>query len=116
MDKEKQIEAMAQCLCEWNRGTLCILDDKDCDLQCTYGKLANKLIAKGYRKSTDVAEEIFAEIEKNIDVELSIIQKIINAKGGRANGKTVLLAKTEMFIEAKKFIAELKKKYTEEGK
>lgn len=77
---------------------------------------AKKLYEDGYRKASDVAEEIFAEIEKNIDVELSIIQKIINAKGGRANGKTVLLAKTEMFIEAKKFIAELKKKYTEEGK
>lgn len=64
MSRDKQNEEMAQCLCGWNRGTLCILDDKDCNLQCTYGKLANELTAKGYRKSTDLAEEIFAEIEK----------------------------------------------------
>ena len=65
-NEEKQIEEMAQCLCEWNRGTLCILDDKDCDLQCTYGKLANRLTAKGYRKASDVARVIFAEIEENM--------------------------------------------------
>lgn len=66
MSREKQNEEMAQCLCGWNRGTLCILDDKDCNLQCTYGKLANELTAKGYRKSTDLAEEIFAEIEEHL--------------------------------------------------
>ena len=38
---------------------------------------------------------------------------MLNEKGGRANGKTVLLAKYEAFTELKKFLAELKKKYTE---
>lgn len=64
-------------------------------------------------KATDVAEEIFAEIEKKIDLELSIIRKIIHAKGGRANGKTILLGKIQMLIDLKNFIAELKKKYTQ---
>jgi hypothetical protein len=60
-----------------------------------------------------VAREIFEEIEEQIDRGLSVITKILNAKGGRANGKTVLISKYDVFIEAKKYIAELKKKYTE---
>ena len=65
----------------------------------------------GYRKASELAEEIFAEIEKEIDVTLSIIQKILNARGGRSSGKTVLISKLDMLLETKKFIAELKKKY-----
>ena len=60
-----------------------------------------------------VASEIFAEIEKEIDTGLSVIEKILNAKGDRANGKTVLISKYDVYVEAKKYIAELKKKYTE---
>ena len=59
-------------------------------------------------------EKIFAEIEKEIDTGLSVIEKILNAKGGRANGKTVLISKYDVFIEAKKHLTKLKKKYTEE--
>ena len=61
----------------------------------------------------EVAREIFEEIEKEIDLGLSVITKNLNAKGGRANGKTVLISKYDVFIEAKKYIAELKKKYME---
>ena len=66
------------------------------------------------KAKTDVAREIFEEIEEQIDRSLSVITKILNSKSGRANGKTVLLSKYDVFIEAKKYIAELKKKYTEE--
>ena len=59
-------------------------------------------------------EKIFAEIEKEIDLGISVIQKILNAKGGRANGKTVLISKYDVYIEAKKHLAELKKRYTEQ--
>ena len=58
-------------------------------------------------------EKIFAEIEKEIDTGLSVIEKILNTKGGRANGETVLISKYDVYREAKKYIAELKKKYTE---
>lgn len=71
-----------------------------------------RLISKA---KTEVAREILAEIEKEIDTGLSVISKILNAKGGRANGKTVLLSKYDVFIEAKKHLAKLKKKYTEEN-
>lgn len=85
MSREKQIEEMAHDICDYNRGQICVLDDKRCNLQCTSGKIAVELFAKGYRKIHDdhrkqiscytlgcqegdkiarqVAAEIFAEIE-----------------------------------------------------
>jgi hypothetical protein len=65
---------------------------------------------KGY------ASEIFAEIEKEIDTGISVIEKILNTKGGRANGKTILISKYDVYIEAKKHLAKLKKKYEVETK
>ncbi len=79
--------------------------------------LNSQLEAKVFEErnaKAEVVREIFEEIEKEIDLALSVITKILNAKGGRANGKTVLLSKYDVFIELKKYIAELKKKYTEE--
>lgn len=109
MSRNEQIEEMAQCLCEWNRGTLCILDDKDCDLQCTYGKLANKLTAKGYRKSTDVAEEIFAEIEEIIDKHYN--KHIFGSDLEDTEKEAVMDFSGDVTYD----IDELKKKYTEGG-
>jgi hypothetical protein len=63
-----------------------------------------------------VASEIFAEIEKEIDTGISVIEKILNTKGGRANGKTILISKYDVYIEAKKHLAKLKKKYEVETK
>ena len=63
---------------------------------------------------SEVAREIFEEIENGINLGLLVTRKMIDAKvGTRANGKTILLAKYEAFTKVKKFIAELKKKYTE---
>lgn len=59
----------------------------------------------------EVASEIISEIEKQIDLALSVISKSLNAKGAKANGKTVLISKYDVFIEAKKHLAKLKKKY-----
>lgn len=68
-----------------------------------------------YEKSkAEVAREIFGEIEKDIDMGLLVISKILNAKGGRSNGKTILISKYDVYIEAKKHLAKLKKKYTED--
>lgn len=75
------------------------------ELASTYDKLENA--------KSEVAK-IFEEIEKQIDLTVSVIQKILNARGGRSNGNTVLLSKYDMIMESKKFIAELKKKYTED--
>ncbi len=113
MSRDKQIEEMAKMLsedcgsCENCKALGATSDGVD----CTDYYYARQLYNAGYRKSSEVAEEIFAEIEEKIDLELSIVRKIIHAKGGRANGKTVLLGKIQMLIDLKNFLAELKKKY-----
>ena len=53
MSKEKQIEEMAQDICEWYRHGICSLDDKECDLQCTKGSIVEKLVNRGYRKQKE---------------------------------------------------------------
>ena len=58
MSRDKQIEEMAKdiaCKIAWD-------DDEIPTLDCL--ETAKRLYLAGYRKSTDVAEEIFAEIEK----------------------------------------------------
>ena len=92
MSRDKQISEMAKDLCEcyvdYDSGTI--------DIKST----SERLFAKNYRKQSDVAREIFEEIEKTamskIDTDLSIA--VLN---------------DTYYIEA---IDELKKKYTESEK
>ena len=79
MNKDKQIDEMAKDLYGMSIDTM---------IDCEY--VAEELIAKGYRKASDVAEEIFAEIDKLLAVD----------RNGEAN----------LDVRA---LAELKKKYTE---
>ena len=65
----KQIEEMAEYLIEIQRNfdEYCAKPCRDCELggvvNCESHYKAEALYEKGYRKSTDVAREIFAEIE-----------------------------------------------------
>ena len=61
--KDKQIEEMAKITCLCNACGICECDKEPCDLDCSEGKAMERLYNAGYRKSQDVAEEIFAEIE-----------------------------------------------------
>ena len=59
MNKEKQIFEIKDCI------------DAVCGADCAYFDIdgfaiANEIYKKGYRKASDVAEKIFAEIEKNM--------------------------------------------------
>jgi hypothetical protein len=97
MIREKQIEEMAK-HCHFYEEGNCLLCEEcivECDMDCDLYIFAKMLYNAGYRKSTDVAEEIFAEIEKETE-----IGRIMNACA----------------IVSLDAIAELKKKYTEEGK
>ena len=100
MSRDKQIEEMARTICNCYDSGVCEIDEKPCDLECGSVKNAKELYAKGYRKASEVAEEIFAEIERvamsKIDADLS-----------------VAILDDSYYIQA---IDELKKKYTEEGK
>lgn len=68
LNRDKQIEEMAwlKCCCHSNKG-ICGIDGKPCDLDCGSYHEAEALYTAGYRKSQDVAEEIFAEIEENLN-------------------------------------------------
>lgn len=93
LNKDKQIEEMAKDFCAV--GIPC----EECHLyknRCHAKKYATRAYNSGYRKASEVAREIFEEIEKQLN----------EFDGSWAN--TV--------INTQYLIAELKKKYTEEKK
>jgi hypothetical protein len=61
---QNEIEQMAKDMCEYYYEGTCYQDKKPCDCKCYIFTDARYLYAKGYRKANDLAEEIFAEIEK----------------------------------------------------
>lgn len=67
---EKQIEEMARDICPYKDE---YIDCKQCDTEldigeypCCYKGFAKQMYEKDYRKASDVAREIFAEIEENM--------------------------------------------------
>ena len=90
MCQDKQIEEMAK-ICHFYDDGICHLCEEllvSCDRKCDLAILVENLYNAGYRKSTEVAREIFEEIWY---------------VGDTING--IVLSPTEF--------AELKKKYTE---
>lgn len=106
-DKQTEIEEMRLAISEkQSRGFLEIPPESK---GCSNGELAEHLIVnKGYVKATDVAEEIFAEIE---ELTASVYNDFMfNRDGVGMNAHYVVQFSEELDIA----IAELKKKYTEE--
>jgi hypothetical protein len=98
--RDKQIEEMAKCCTYYHNGECCVDATHicDCDLMCEmFGVFANFETA-GYRKASDVAREIFEEIEKC----MSCFED---------DDDGYLLKKCEFEF----FMRELKKKYESEG-
>ena len=92
MNKDKQIEEMTNALCDIDcKGMKCGVCDS---YGCEYRMQAEALYSAGYRKASEVAREIFEEIEENADLLYD---------GYR-----------DIFVITEKDFAELKKKYTEE--
>ena len=98
MSRDKQIEEMAKLLCS----TCYETNEEDCKkFEGVCGICdANRLYNAGYRKSTDIAEEIFAEIDTLLQL------------GRRYN----MMQGDYYTFELRQSIAELKKKYTEREK
>ena len=71
--RDKQIEEMARVLGE-GRSQNCshyvCCSACPCDFCCIFQENAHILVQEGYRKSSDVAREIFEEIEKYVEVAL----------------------------------------------
>jgi hypothetical protein len=104
---EKQIEEMAKVLGEIQEFGINRPRDEERYpvLYPSNKEVADYLISKGYRKYTDVAREIFAEIERLLDnhhsacLPVGAIEAYTYYEGGLGDS-----------------IAELKKKYESEGK
>lgn len=97
MSRDKQIEEMAKhcfffegghCCTDIHISKMCEGESKDCGLYQTLENLYNA----GYRRASEVAEEIFAEIEPNL----------LDYQNNFCSGLQLIT-----------FIRELKKKYTE---
>ena len=95
MSRDKQIEEMEKII--GSREEVAVWSPFKTDEQ-----LAEELYTAGYRKSTEFAEEIFAEIEQ----VMSSLDRRYMASGNPKQSWGVRGAMTE--------IAELKKKYTKE--
>ncbi len=109
MSRDKQIKEMAKILCrDYSMGE-CMVDSFDClEGHCSKRERIEALYNAGYRKASDVAEEIFAEIEKALrENQFTLIPPY---RSEITDWKTVFRLKLADDI------AELKKKYTEEGK
>ncbi len=108
-NRDKHIEEMAKDILKCGCVGTCLeceyatLAEDDC--ACIDVKIAEGLYNAGYRKASDVAEEIFVEIENILDRH-----SISYLKVGQICGE-------HYYDGVMQFdIAELKKKYTEEGK
>lgn len=107
-----QIEKMAKVICKSKNPD----KDKDCpkcvfDCMCDIQDGCEALLDEGYRKASDVAEEIFAEIEKIIDMHYN--NHIFgNNDLDDLEHDAIINFSDDITCD----IDELKKKYTEEGK
>ena len=112
LKRDKQIEEMnkleeiAKILYEANGDSYDTTYQHDCEI------LAEVIYNAGYRKASDVAEEIFAEID---DFQRTLRHIFLDMCGGN-DYNTLNLLQIDSAIEAlfDSRIAELKKKYTEE--
>ena len=98
MSRDKQIEEMAHDMCEYYYEGTCYQDKKPCDCKCDIFTDAEYLYGKGYRKASDLAEEIFAEIERALNLS-------------KCYGNSGIYFEKDIETD----IAELKKKYESEG-
>lgn len=109
--KEAEIEEMAKDFCAV--GMPC----EECHLyknRCHAKKYATRAYNAGYRKASDVAEEIFAEIEQEL---LSAIDNNLQRMAEQEEANEIwrmCVAKKNTLCGIYDFIAELKKKYAEE--
>ena len=104
----KQIEEMAEIIARANG------NEQDA---AYYRPDATDLYNAGYRKSTEVAEEIFGEIEKEIELALDSKYKVKRDAQDMNDGLVNYVdGKIACLRGLLGFLAELKKKYTESEK
>ena len=128
MSRDKQIEEMAEDLSltydyvgcdEWHCSG-CRYENYSKGYFCERIMQAEKLTAKGYRKADDVAREIFEEIEEMLNLQAKIVcetrDKYRETDEPMLSFIAMLDGRIYSLRVVEEHIAELKKKYTEEGK
>ncbi len=104
MDREQQIEEMAKNVCHLDR----TCDECMTSFECKAMTYAKRFYEAGYRKSKDVAMEIFEEIEKTLKECLWFL------KNHPSNYPSMDRTKINVYKDNLQYIAELKKKYTDD--
>lgn len=107
MSKEKQIAEMAK-HCTYYRQGKCYaweIHTIECDLMCEIHGLFANLEMAGYRLASDVAREIFEEIEHTVRAAILLLKF--------EQDEDIRNIKTECYTDLIGYIAELKKKYAE---
>ena len=113
MSREKQIDEMRNDVEHIHR---CFLED-DYDHFDEY--IAVRLFEKGYRKASEVAEEIFEEIEENLNNLVAYYKekrKYVTETEYSESEQRYYDIKIKTFEERLLKMSKLKKKYTEEVK
>lgn len=113
MNKENQIDEMAKDMCEYYYEGTCYQDKKPCDCKCDIFTDAQYLYSKGYRKSTDIAEEIFDEFHNMLLKFVSDFDDGLEKANDKAT-TVVLDCARETILLVILYLAGLKKKYTQE--
>ena len=120
MDKEKQIEEMAKDIVIFDRECVRYCNSvkcKDCHYfyqkeDCYMRRVAEKLVDKGYRKASDVAREIFEEIEKIVAKEIHRCDSMRDREKD-ASDMIYWEGGRHSLQQVRYWFAELKKKFTE---
>ena len=100
MNRDKQIDEMAKiCRGYFNGKCYAKGEAQECNLICSRGDIMRDLYTAGYRKASEVAREIFEEIEERLQI-------------GFPKDVFITMPRTshdELWV----MVRELKKKYTE---
>ena len=113
MTKEKQIEEMAKIVgdCKSVKDEICYKHLKCADCK------ASRCYDAGYRKASDVAMEIIADLINSVDELLKVyIEERAKECAIDTPLAEYLSGKIDAYSSVKFRLAELEKKYTEEGK
>ena len=120
--RDKQIEEMSEIITTvmgnrcWHNGcTMCEFEPKN---HCQSDLLATALVEDyGYRKASDVAREIFEEIDNMLLKCISASHKQLDeaVRDNSHDGMIATTSASEVLKAMRLYIAELKKKYTNQN-
>lgn len=74
-DKEKQIQEIAQIICERSKDDICIIDNTSCNSSCYWARKAEAIYNVGYRKYPKDSVVLSREEYKRITTELVTEQR-----------------------------------------